>query len=60
MVSTHELCHVDSEAIRRLEARIAPLQAKLAKHPLYEAVRDVDELRYFMQNHVFAGKFLFC
>ncbi|KAI6229670.1 hypothetical protein M3Y95_00555300 [Aphelenchoides besseyi] len=54
MTGHDEVLHVDSEAIRRLERRIAPLQDKLAKHPLYEAVRDVDELRYFMQNHVFA------
>ncbi|KAI6189234.1 hypothetical protein M3Y98_00440600 [Aphelenchoides besseyi] len=54
MTGHDDVLHVDSEAIRRLERRIAPLQDKLAKHPLYEAVRDVDELRYFMQNHVFA------
>jgi hypothetical protein len=58
-MTNHEMIEVDSEAIRRLEARIAPLQEKLAKHPLYEAVRDVGELRYFMQNHVFAGKSFF-
>ncbi len=37
-----------------LQARIAPLQARLARHPLYASIRTPDHLRLFMESHVFA------
>jgi len=40
-------------AIAKLEARLEPIRKKLASHPLYSAVQNVDDLRFFMQNHVF-------
>jgi hypothetical protein len=52
-MTNHELAEVNTEAIHRLESQIAPLQEKLASHPLYKAVRNVDELKYFMSNHAF-------
>ncbi len=33
---------------------IAPLQARLAAHPLYRAIRTVEALRLFMESHVYA------
>jgi hypothetical protein len=41
-------------SIASIQNRIAPLQAQLAAHPIYEAVRDLGALRVFMQSHVFA------
>ena len=37
-----------------LEARIAPLCARLAAHPLYASLRTLDDLHRFMEAHVFA------
>ncbi len=37
-----------------LQARIAPLQARLARHPLYASIRTPEHLRLFMESHVFA------
>ena len=37
-----------------IEARIAPLRARLAVHPLYGAIRTAAQLRVFMETHVFA------
>jgi pyrroloquinoline quinone (PQQ) biosynthesis protein C len=37
-----------------IEARIAPLRARLTAHPLYAAIRTEAHLRLFMQSHVFA------
>jgi hypothetical protein len=37
-----------------LEARIAPLTAQLAHHPLYRSFESLDDLRAFMESHVFA------
>ena len=42
------------EALEALEQRIAPLRAQLAVHPLYKAIRTVDQVRVFMESHVFA------
>jgi hypothetical protein len=41
-------------SIDAIEARIAPLRARLTAHPLYAAIRTEDHLRLFMQSHVFA------
>jgi len=37
-----------------IEARIAPLRARLAAHPLYASIRSEAHLRLFMESHVFA------
>lgn len=50
---THEVVEINAEAIHRLEAKIAPMQAKLACHPLYTEVRNVQDLKFFMGNHVY-------
>ena len=44
-----QLSHLD-----QLHARLAPLQASLAAHPLYASIRTPAHLRLFMQSHVFA------
>jgi hypothetical protein len=41
-------------SIEAIEARIAPLRARLTAHPLYSSIRTADDLRIFMQSHVFA------
>lgn len=33
---------------------IRPLQDELARHPIYESLRSVEDLRIFMQHHVFS------
>ena len=40
--------------LSRLVERIAPARAELAAHPLYESIRTVDDIRVFMEQHVFA------
>jgi hypothetical protein len=40
--------------IETLEARIAPLRARLAAHALYAEIRSAAQLRTFMESHVFA------
>jgi pyrroloquinoline quinone (PQQ) biosynthesis protein C len=41
-------------SIDAIEARIAPLRARLTAHPLYASIRTPKDLRLFMQSHVFA------
>lgn len=38
----------------QLQGELQPLRAQLTTHPLYAAIRDADDLRVFMQSHVFA------
>lgn len=33
---------------------IAPLQKQLDSHPIYQAVKNIDDLRMFMQHHVYS------
>jgi hypothetical protein len=40
--------------IETLAARIAPLRARLAAHPLYARIQSAEQLRTFMESHVFA------
>jgi DUF3050 family protein len=40
--------------IETLTARIAPLRARLAAHPLYANIQSAEQLRTFMESHVFA------
>jgi hypothetical protein len=41
-------------AISYIEARIAPLRARLTAHPLYSRITTQDHIRVFMKSHVFA------
>lgn len=43
-----------SPSIEMIEARLAPLRARLAAHPLYPGIRTPEQLRVFMESHVFA------
>lgn len=43
-----------SPSIESIERRIAPLQRRLAVHPLYASIRSPTQLRIFMESHVFA------
>lgn len=38
----------------QLQNELQPLRAQLTTHPLYAAIQDADDLRVFMQSHVFA------
>lgn len=40
--------------IDALESHIAPLRNRLTSHPLYSSIRTPQQLRLFMQSHVFA------
>ena len=40
--------------LETLKTRLEPLYARLAAHPLYRSFRTLDDLRHFMQSHVFA------
>ena len=40
--------------IQSLEDRLAPLRRRLTDHPLYARIRSIDDLRIFMESHVFA------
>ena len=40
--------------LEAIESRLAPLRERLAAHPLYSSIRNVEHLRLFMQSHVFA------
>ena len=41
-------------SLESLQARIAPLQARLLEHPLYKTIKTQEHLRIFMESHVFA------
>ncbi len=41
-------------SIEHIESRIAPLRARLTAHPLYASIRTPEQLRVFMESHVFA------
>jgi Protein of unknown function (DUF3050) len=43
-----------SEALEALAVRIAPLRAQLENHPLYARIWTAEDLRVFMESHVFA------
>jgi mRNA-degrading endonuclease YafQ of YafQ-DinJ toxin-antitoxin module len=40
--------------IQALEARLAPLQDQLKRHPLYGRIRTLEDLQIFMESHIFA------
>ncbi len=41
-------------SIEHIESRIAPLRARLTAHPLYASIRTREQLRLFLESHVFA------
>ncbi len=41
-------------SIEVIEQRIAPLRARLNAHPLYASVKTIEDVRVFMESHVFA------
>ena len=45
---------LSSNFLAALQARIHPLQQRLAKHPLYASIASIEDLHTFMQSHVFA------
>jgi len=40
--------------LQRLESAISTTRQKLVNHPVYANIKDLDGLRYFMENHVYA------
>lgn len=44
----------DNERIAALETTLKPLYARLAAHPLYRSIESIEDLRLFMEAHVFA------
>ena len=43
-----------SPSLDVIAARLAPLRARLAAHPLYPSIRTPEQLRLFMESHVYA------
>ena len=43
-----------THSLAAIETRIQPLRERLANHPLYPSIRTVEQLRLFMESHVFA------
>ena len=41
------------EQIEKIKAAIAPLRLQIINHPVYSAINSVDDLKVFMQYHVF-------
>lgn len=37
-----------------IERRIEPLRKQILEHPLYESLKDIDDLKRFMEYHIFA------
>lgn len=40
--------------INKVESEISPLRSKLQKHPLYGRLKSIDDIKCFMEQHVFA------
>ena len=40
--------------VERIQERLRPLSERLARHPLYGAIESIEDLRLFMEAHVFA------
>src|SRR5690606_908742 len=40
--------------IEQLQAALNPLRQQLSDHPLYASVKDIENLKVFTQNHVYA------
>ncbi len=43
-----------NEQIAKINTQIAPLRHKITTHPVYEAITDLEDLKIFMQHHIYA------
>lgn len=43
-----------NERIKALKEHIAPLRLQLINHPLYSEINTIEDLKYFMEHHVYA------
>lgn len=46
--------HIQQDSIEAIEERLAPLRVRLNAHPLYAAIQSIEDLRIFMESHVWA------
>lgn len=51
---THAFMITSDARIEQIEARLDPLRQQLLSHPLYGRLESPDDLRIFMEHHVFA------
>ena len=42
------------EKIAQIKSELQPILEKLHKHPVYEKIKDVEDLQIFLEHHVFA------
>ncbi len=45
---------MNQPASARISEAIAPLRAQIVQHPVYAAIQDLEDLRIFMQYHIYA------
>jgi len=45
---------MENQHLQQLESAISATRQKLVNHPVYANIKDLDGLRYFMENHVYA------
>lgn len=43
-----------NEQVAKINSQIAPLRHKITTHPVYEAIEDLEDLKIFMQHHIYA------
>lgn len=43
-----------NESIARLQKNIEPLRQQIIQHPVYGLIKDIEDLKIFMQHHVYA------
>ena len=43
-----------NEKIKRIQETIEPLRQQIINHKVYKAVRQTEDLKLFMQHHVYA------
>ena len=48
------LNQVQHSRLAAIETRIAPLRKRLRQHRIYESLKSLDDVRRFMEVHVFA------
>ncbi len=53
-ISTEREQDLTSHRMQTLVERLAPLRRQLATHPLYRSMRSIEDVRCFMEAHVFA------
>ena len=45
---------IASKMIERLQNELLPLREELKNHPIYKSINDINDLKKFMESHVFA------